>query len=313
MTVEEWQAFTGTGTHGIETLSHADIARSHQRPLDPAIKCPHGQYSALYCGLCSDLHHDTEYGVVSEAPFERKEILCEHCEGQCRCKEHRRYEFIGEDGWGENLEVRPNPETAPVPCQARVLAPRFIAGLWQYEPKDFRDAFEDADLYRVKAVRIPLPPEDWGRADGFVKNPVIPTVRTFAITRAEMESRWCRELRQESGEKSEVYPVFRVRVRNGYRQHTLFPRRGDVPYLEEWAIEAAKRRYQCVLPLFRHLCMARRVDECRRNCQEARPRFKAVKPKKLTAKKLAKLLGVSERTARRRLREEREKPYAAVY
>src|SRR5216117_3536389 len=76
-----------------ETLPHGDIGQSHQRPLEAAAKCEHGQYSALYCRLCTDLQHDNDYKVTSETAVERKEIFCERCTDRCRCKERRRYKF----------------------------------------------------------------------------------------------------------------------------------------------------------------------------------------------------------------------------
>src|SRR5437773_354661 len=93
MTLEEWEDYLHTTfptvKDGDETIARvhtlywADIARENQVPLDPAKKCPHGQYSALYCALCSDLQYQPGVRFTSEPQIERKGILCERCKYRC--------------------------------------------------------------------------------------------------------------------------------------------------------------------------------------------------------------------------------------
>jgi hypothetical protein len=88
--------------------------------------------------------------VTSETPIERKEITCEMCgakrKEKCECKQSRRYKFGGEDEWGENFEVRPSADSTPVPFQAQMLGPQFIAGTWEYSETDF----DDGALYGIR-------------------------------------------------------------------------------------------------------------------------------------------------------------------
>ena len=274
MTLEEWRAYTGTEHLGA-TLPYTDLGSPNR--LDPAQKCPHGQYSAAYCVLCGDLQYDRHCRVSSETPIERKEIVCERCgakgKDKCDCKPERRYKFVGEDEWGANFEIRPNADRTPVLFQAQMLRPQFPAGRpWEAEYTE--NHYKIAFLYRVHfpiSWRSLLPfrlvqqhskctkpknckhPVSHGHPTienvhatklraGFgslVENPVVPNIRKPAITRNEMETRWYREMQFQPFEPwlERVYALHRIRVNQRWLTLDPFPRRIEPPYLKEWAAE----------------------------------------------------------------------------
>jgi hypothetical protein len=351
MTLQEWKDFTVSETLGT-TLSHADPG--HQTPTDAARKCPHGQYSVLYCVFCGDLRYEPNYKVLSETPVERKEIICARCgakERKCDCKRHRRYKFVGDDEWGENFEVRPNRNDTPVPFQAQMLGPEIPPGRpWQagYREIHFKIAF----LYRVrfsvswrsllhfKVVKFPskCAKQDckyplshghptlktvYGRSrsgfGSFVDNPVVPHVRKGAVTANEIVTRWCREMQSQPFEpwSEKMYSMPRVRTNQRWVTHNLFPRRIESPYLREWAAEYWM--HPTVSILNRRVPVLEWPQTWRIG---SRP--KAGRPMNLSKRSLrkgrdwlkvrdaARLWNVSERTARRRLAEMRNKPYEPV-
>jgi hypothetical protein len=231
---------------------------------------------------------------------------------KCKCKLERRYVFISEDDDGFNMEVHPDADSTSVPCRGRVLGPERVGNLWHYAER----AFAEADSYcQWFIVRRPLSYKDGRVLGAYVKNPALPMIRKFAITRDEIETRWHREMCWWSQPyepwQEKVYIAYRVRVANSWRTHRPWPH-----YFEEWMIEADRLHIPSPTGLLRHCCVADRSHECKGGCRERyerRCRFKKKKPVRLTAKTLAVQLGISERTARRRLREMRVTAYAPVF